>query len=117
MEAFELKQKTTSEKTGLISYQFENKLYMLTVYTFEENGQPEIQYPIVIKAKGEHLDIAPDVKISSEEAEICPPLSISLEQLPLFQDYLEQIPEMVRIIQKTIQNVREKNYDKSRTGH
>ena len=49
MEAFELKQKTTSEKTGLISYQFENKLYMLTVYTFEENGQPEIQYPIVIK--------------------------------------------------------------------
>lgn len=96
MKIFQFQQKNQL-KSGMICYTFKNDRYILTIYAIpEENNKMTILYPVKVKAVGPEIDIAPDLNlISKTKAELALPPSISIDQVPQFQGYLELLPGMM----------------------
>lgn len=96
MEAFQFQYSTTSEKTGITTHQYKNDHYVMTIHTEIINRQRSILYPITVNAIGTEIDVMPDIKIlSKDHIEVIWPPSILVEQIPILQDYLTAIPELV----------------------
>lgn len=113
MREFRFKKKTVSEKTGLISYLFENGEYVVAIHAFGgSNDGMEIAYPVKMKGKGKKIDIKPDINMLSEKmTEICLPPSILIEQIPELEKELGKAEEMAETLKQLLQDVKKGCYE------
>lgn len=105
--------KRKESPAGYLTYQFISNEYLLNIHAMsKEDGNIEVIYPIVLKAVGKDIDIAPDLHmISKQKAEIFLPPSIPMEQVTDLQKQLDRLSGAAEELQKIIKNIKEGYYE------
>ena len=106
--------KRKKSPAGYLTYQFTSNEYLLNIHAMsKEEGYSEVIYPIVLKAVGKDIDIAPDLHmISEQKVEIFLPPSISIERVPELQKQLGGLSGAAEELQKIIKNIEEGYYER-----